>query len=452
MFQREDDVIPDSPRAERKGMSLNDKMSMWDSKAGEDRSVIETDDLYQGVKDDEDEITDRVDLPVYHKTILDSAAYEWFLASLRKEITLQWSATQPRVMVESIRQRILDQLPTGTISKRRALGGHEVKFDLQWGDTFKGWLEHENFDQLIGSDQSFAELITVTGSAEEAQALTIKQYLSQTWPASGQRLLDVLQNTINSRYHHYSGKITNYRRSDVGNTYAYLVILLDNTQLEARIGGSHLTITATGPAHFIAECGEQLAWLQAALSSNSRHYASYCTPSITSYWVNPSPSEKLNYEGYCKIGLDIAHPANPGDSIPRVQNCWQDLVGISIIIAGFPISRRPENYPGLELSFNKFLHLLKADRTTIADGPVLLKGRSKTVQLMKHSDNVFLWHPLHNEDQGCSCCTDHHVGLNAVVYHSPIDLHILNAGRHIFSDCVDLQTAVGKSKYPDFLT
>jgi hypothetical protein len=151
MFQREDDVIPDSPRAERKGMSLNDKMSMWDSKAGEDRSVIETDDLYQGVKDDEDEITDRVDLPVYHKIILDSAAYEWFLASLRKEITLQWSATQPRVMVESIRQRILDQLPTGMISKRRALGGHEVKFDLQWGDTFKGWLEHENFDQLIRS-------------------------------------------------------------------------------------------------------------------------------------------------------------------------------------------------------------------------------------------------------------------------------------------------------------
>jgi hypothetical protein len=211
MFQREDDVITNSSRAENDGMSLHDKMSMWNSKAGEDRLVIETDDLYQGVKDDEDEITDRVGLPEYHKIILNSAAYEWFLASLKKEITLQWSVTQPRVMVESIRQRILDQLPTGTISKRKALGGHEVQFDLQCGDTFKRWLKHENFDQLIRPDQLFTELITVTGSADEAQALTIKQYLSQTWPTSGLRLLDVLENTINSRYHHYSGKITNYR-------------------------------------------------------------------------------------------------------------------------------------------------------------------------------------------------------------------------------------------------
>src|SRR5947207_15353213 len=106
MFRHEDDDEPDRCRGGTEGMSLLDKMGMWDSKAGDDYSLIESDDLFKGVKDDEDEIIDQVDLPAYYKIILDSAAYGWLLASLRKESFLQWSAIQPRVMIESIRQRI----------------------------------------------------------------------------------------------------------------------------------------------------------------------------------------------------------------------------------------------------------------------------------------------------------------------------------------------------------
>jgi hypothetical protein len=203
MLQCGYDSILDSSRDKRDNMSLNDKMSMWDRRAEDDRS---TDDIHQGVTDDKDEITNQADVPVYHKIIFDSAAYKWLLASLINETILQWSTKESHVMVKGIRQRILDQLPTGTVGKQRALFGHKVKFDLQWGDTFKGWFEHETIDRCIRSDQSFAELITVTGSAEEAQALTIKQYLYQTWPKRGPQLLGVLQNAINSHEHYYSGK------------------------------------------------------------------------------------------------------------------------------------------------------------------------------------------------------------------------------------------------------
>jgi len=209
MFCHQDDDEHDSCRDGPEGMSLCDKMSMWENKAVEDDLVVESGDLYQGVKDDEDEIIDGVDLPSYRKTILNSAAYEWLLASLRKESFLQWSATQPRVMIESIRLRILDKLPTGTISKQRALNVYEVKFDLQWGAGIEGQLEDQLLDRLEIPGRSFTELVTVTGSPEKAQALTIKEYLSQTWPGSGLRLLDVLQKTINHYGHQYSGKITN---------------------------------------------------------------------------------------------------------------------------------------------------------------------------------------------------------------------------------------------------
>ncbi|OBT68832.1 hypothetical protein VE03_02218 [Pseudogymnoascus sp. 23342-1-I1] len=286
MLQCGYDGLLNSSRAKRENMSLNDKMIMWNRKSGDDRP---TDGLYQKVTDDKDEITNRTDLPAYHKIIFDSPAYEWLLASLRNEVILQWSLKQPHVMVKGIRQRILDQLPTGTVGKQRALFGHKVKFDLQWGDKSKGWFQHESNDRFIRSDQPFAEFIVVTGSVQEAQALTIKQYLCQTWPKGGPQLLGVLQNVINGRDRYYS------------------VRLPDNTQLHAEIGDSHLIITATGPAQFISECGEQLAWLKAALSNGILHHSSYCTPSITSYWVSPSLSESLEYEGYFKIGSDIAH-------------------------------------------------------------------------------------------------------------------------------------------------
>lgn len=205
MLQCGYDGVLDGSRAKRENMSLNDKMSMWDRKAEDDRSE---DGLYQGVTDDKDEITNLADLPVYHKIIFASPAYEWLLANLRNQVILQWNAKQPHVIAKRIRQQILDHLPTGTVGKQTALFGHKVKFDLQWGDTFKGWFEHESIGRFIQLDQPFAEFIAVTGSAEEAQALTIKQYLCQTWPKGGPQLLDVLQNAINSHDRYYSGKIT----------------------------------------------------------------------------------------------------------------------------------------------------------------------------------------------------------------------------------------------------
>ena len=206
LFSQDDDEL-DSCRDGSEGMSLNDKMNMWENRAIEDNLVVESGDLYQGVKDDEDDLIDRFDLTSYRKTILNSTAYEWLIASLRKESSLQWGATQPRVMIESIRLRILDKLPTATISKRRPLIVYKVKFDLQWGTGIERRLEDELFNRLEIPGRSFAEFLTVTGSPEEAQALTVKEYLSQTWPGSGPHLLDVLQKTINNFDHQHSGKI-----------------------------------------------------------------------------------------------------------------------------------------------------------------------------------------------------------------------------------------------------
>lgn len=210
MFCREDDEQPNSRQSGPNDMSLLDKMSMWGKKNSEINTVTGNDELFEGVRDDDDEITNEVGLSMYHGVILKSPSYEWLLSSLRNECFLQWSSRQPRIMVENIRQRILDRLPTGTISKRRPLSACEVTFDLQWDDT----MDRENglFAKLLTSEILLSELITVTGCQKESQALTIEQYMGQTWPANGLQLLNVLQKAIVYSHcdHRYSGKLSSY--------------------------------------------------------------------------------------------------------------------------------------------------------------------------------------------------------------------------------------------------
>lgn len=188
-------------------MSLLDKMSMWDNKASEIDTVTENDEFFEGVGNDDDEITNEVGLSKYHGVILTSSSYEWLLSSLKKEFSLQWDSRHRRIMVENIRQKILDRLPTGTISKHHPLNAYEVVFDLELydGDSGSGL-----FPKLSTSEILLSELIAVTGCREESQALPIEQYLRQTWPAYGLQLLSVLQRVITNYDQHCSGKLSSH--------------------------------------------------------------------------------------------------------------------------------------------------------------------------------------------------------------------------------------------------
>ncbi|KFY02671.1 hypothetical protein O988_01997 [Pseudogymnoascus sp. VKM F-3808] len=420
LFCPEDDEPLNSRQSGPKGMSLFDKMSMWNNKSGEMDTIAENDELFKGVRDVDDEITNEVDLSMYNGIILKSPSYEWLLSSLKKERFLQWGSRH-------IRQKILDRLPTGTISKRRPLGVCEVTFNLQLDNTTdKG---NGLFTKLITSEILLSKLIAVTGYQKQSQALTVEQYLHQTWPTYSLQLLDILQKAIITYCDHD-------------------FVFPDKSQLNARTRGSHFIITAIGPAQFIAECAEQLAWLQAVLHSNSRNLAGYCVPSIVNYRVDTtqSSSKQLKHKHCCDITAEITTLGNPTDAMPYKRSWWQDLISKSIVIQGFPISRRPEAYPGLELSLELLLSSLQTDEAIIDDGRVLLRGLISTVQLIKDTNDVFLWRPFHLTNEICFC-GEYHIAISCDTSYSSIDLSRLKAGRHILGVCTDLlPAAVGNSE------
>jgi hypothetical protein len=160
IFNLDKEDEPDRDRDHRENMSILKKMNMWSRKAGQGYSILPYKDFFEGVKDDEEDPIDQSELSTYHKSILNSPAYEWFLRNLAKESILNLdTTTQLRIL-----QQILDKLPTGPISKRRPPDIYQVIFNLEWQYTMEERLRLELSEESKYLECSFRKLIVVTGS------------------------------------------------------------------------------------------------------------------------------------------------------------------------------------------------------------------------------------------------------------------------------------------------
>jgi hypothetical protein len=416
MFDHEEDDEPDRTQGHRGDMSVLDKMRMWMSKAGQDHTVHSKEKFFVGVRDDEEDSIDQSELSAYHNIIVESPAYQWLLTNMAKESNLQLGTPQPR-----IRQRILDKLPTGTISKRRSPDIHEVTFELRWEDAMEEYFRYELPEQRRLSNRSFQSFVVLTGSPREAQGLTLEQYLAQTWPTAGLQLLFSLHAAV------------------INHSHLHTVDLPGNTRLSTRILHSRLIVTSTGPAYYVADCGEILAWIWSALLGNIRNLTGFCLPLMTSFRIDAAPSNSTlqKYRGYCNFGFELTQREISDESLPGIQNFSRDLLGENAIILGFPIRRRPEGYPGLELSFDTLLLYLEAPKAEIFVLDVFIKGPRRMLKLIKHTEDVFLWRLDHSLADYSSCCTDHLSKALSCKDYSYLDHHALEAGRHILSKCAD---------------
>ena len=182
-------------------MSTLEKISLWESKTEMNDPEVEKDDLFEGVGDDDEEnMTNEDQLHLYDKVLLSSAAYDWFIAALRRECSLHWCPQQPRIMIEGIRQKILQKLPSGKISKRRLPPEHHVTFQLWWRPLAVGIRREQRRHQPTPQTTfSISEIVTATGSASEAQVATIEEYFNQTWPSKGMGLLRVLDGLVDAK-------------------------------------------------------------------------------------------------------------------------------------------------------------------------------------------------------------------------------------------------------------
>jgi hypothetical protein len=120
----------------------------------------------------------------------DSEALEWLLARLRVELRV--SPTEPNAK-ENIRKEIMSLLrPDRPISRGRPSQQFEVEFDLAC--NLGGLVAQQGYERP--ASEILPQIVTLTGSEQDVQALTIAEYLNQTWPNTGSQVLRLVQNAF----------------------------------------------------------------------------------------------------------------------------------------------------------------------------------------------------------------------------------------------------------------
>lgn len=184
-------------------MPLQDKMGKWyRSMGGQTDDIpsqqgIPTVDEAQTISSTRDytECTEELisNQSKYGEFISKLPEYEWLLSDLRKEGILTPSKySDPK---RAIREHILSLLPPlSKISRKKSTDARHVTFRIQWN--------HLDFAETQGykgrPDYVIERAITLTGGAQDAQALSCKEYLSQVWPSSGEQMMELVKKIVSS--------------------------------------------------------------------------------------------------------------------------------------------------------------------------------------------------------------------------------------------------------------
>lgn len=172
-------------------MTLSDRMALWASKEGyeeiaaEERTFTGPDDIDL----DEDDMPDSW-LSAYQEFVLSNDAYEWLLTRLRRELHL--ASAKPNI-IRAIRATIMSSLPTPhRISRKVSSKSYRARVELDW-DIFD-FFQSQRYS--MPPDEALDGVITLTGSCHDAQAATCAQYTRQTWPLTGEAILQLVKEVL----------------------------------------------------------------------------------------------------------------------------------------------------------------------------------------------------------------------------------------------------------------
>ncbi len=189
-------------------MSILDKMKMWGSKSHHkfQDAQPQQSELFQGIEEDDDieaeedeaqDATTRSQVASYSKIILGSEAYIWLLSAFAKQSSFHWDAEQPNIMLDQVRETILQRLPTGTISRSKPPRTFSVRFTLPYRPLRTRIVDEKAKRWAAVGLPSVQNLLALTcTSNDEVQVSTIEQYVKQTWPRGSVEILGPLDSLL----------------------------------------------------------------------------------------------------------------------------------------------------------------------------------------------------------------------------------------------------------------
>lgn len=205
----------------------------------------------------------------------------------------------------------------------------------------------------------------------------------------------------------------------------------DSTWISAELRLEHsellnLLVTVSGSRYSIAECGQQLVWLGAAIQIPiDGQTVANCTCRIES---------QDEMEWFIHYSLDNAH-RNMSTIGTQIAPIFRD----STIIQGFPTQKRPALFVGLELGLALLLECIYARWPPVFEnGRIILRGFDGTLEVVKRTQNIWLWHIVHPSSTSCSfseCSSrnEQEVSLSSLDTGLQIEM-LAPVGRHIIAN------------------
>jgi len=195
-----------------------------------------------------------------------------------------------------------------------------------------------------------------------------------------------------------------------------------------------LEILTKGTADFLAEVGEIVAWLAAALRSSPDGRAlACCTPHRVRF-------ETLPQSRFCYCIIHLETRKETETEIDNVAGrCWHGIFRNPVVVKGFPILRRPRPHTGLEIPLHMAAQLTDARRLHDFMGRFCLKGFSAMLAAVEVIGGIVLWHLYYNAtgtrvsylDAKKSSCLE---GL---------DVNVLRSSRHVIGWCSEAEYLAG---------
>ena len=391
-------------------------------------------------------------LSKYSEVIHHASAYRWLLSRIRA-IT-DFDIPGGRDVANDIRSRILGSLDQPKkISRSTPNTTSSVVFDLDWDPT-----DFANTEYGSMPDSFLSEIITLTGDGNNVQALTCSEYLKQTWPETGNRLLGIIEQAI-SKHRAKTGH-------SVKSTPAWSSVsgtLPDETSILVRVlddPDHKIRVQVSGDAYSIAEVGEQLAWLGAAIrSSPLDHGVVHCDPVFWPMYETASRDDtqgtpvELGWadstKSIYKLGFRLEPKQSDEADVGEADgNCWQNMFRNPVVARGFPIRRRTQPDSGLDIPLSIMASLAKSRRLVNFSGRTCIKGFSTLLVAVRLVSDTILWHLFFNPDGSYISYSDIRA-KDAKALELP-NRSALETGRHILGWCTNAKNYCGKFAEPSY--
>lgn len=129
----------------------------------------------------------------YEKLLQQSEAYRWLLSKIYQQSQLTFGSPD---FLKEVGTRVFDQLRTREsmrkMSRHKPSSLAEVKFQLDWNPRIYA----QDPTSASFSSDILSKILCLTGTRSEAQAMTVSEYILQTWPITGEPILRLLEKFI----------------------------------------------------------------------------------------------------------------------------------------------------------------------------------------------------------------------------------------------------------------